>query len=83
MSDDIVNDWKLGKVNKDDPNFQDMIFLWPVSCIACGKFISEEVEMMAAKEVQADKERKMEDHPKWVPRDWETLRKVVQGSWSI
>ena len=83
LSDDIVNDWKLGKVNKDDPNFRDMIFSWPVSCIACGKFISKEVETMAAKEVQADKERKMEDDPKWVPRDWETLRKVVQGSWLI
>ena len=49
----------------------------------CGKFISKEVEMLTAKEVQADKERKMEDNPKWVPRDWETLRKVVQGSWPI
>ena len=54
LSDDIVNDWKLGKVNKDDPNFRDMIFSLPVSCIACGKFISKEVEMMASKEVQTE-----------------------------
>ena len=83
LSDDIVKDWKLGKVDTEDPNFQDLIFALPVSCIACGKFISKEVEMLTAKEVEADKERKMKDDPKWVPRDWETLRKVVQGSWSI
>ena len=67
----------------EDPNFQDLVFALPVSCIACGKFISKEVEMLTAKEVEADKERKMKDDPKWVPRDRETLRKVVQGSWSI
>ena len=67
----------------EDPNFQDLIFALLVSCIACENFISNKVEILTAKEVQADKERKMKDNPKRVPRDWETLRKVVQGSWSI
>ena len=39
--------------------------------------------MLTAKEVEADKERKMKDDPKWVPRDWETPRKAVRGSWPI
>ena len=51
LSDDIVKDWKLGKVDMEDPNFQDLIFTLPVSCIACGKFISKEVEALTAKEV--------------------------------
>ena len=58
LSDGIVKDWKLGKVDTEDPNFQDLIFTLPVSFIACGKFISKEVEMLTAKEVEAGKERK-------------------------
>ena len=42
----------------EDLNFQDLGFALPgVSCIACGKIIPKEVEVLSAKE--AVKERKM------------------------
>ena len=42
----------------EDPTYQDLIFVLPVSCVACGKLISKEVEMLTAKQVEADKELK-------------------------
>ena len=51
LSDDIFKDQKLGKVDMEDPTFQDLTFALPVSCIACEKFTSKEVEMLTVKEV--------------------------------
>ena len=41
-----------------DPNFQDLVFALLVSCIACGKLISKEVEALSAKEADKERERK-------------------------
>ena len=70
---------KVGKTESRGGSWQ--IFALPVSCALCRKFISEKVKNLAAKEVEHDKRRKMEEGPIWIPRDWESLRDVVQKSW--
>ena len=42
----------------EHPNFRDLVFALPVPCIACGKFISKEVEVLSAKEADKERERK-------------------------
>ena len=58
-----------------------LIVALPVSCVLCGKFISENIKDLVAKEVERDKRRKMKEHPNWIPRNWNNLRNVVQNGW--
>ena len=52
-----------------------------MSCALCGKFVSENIKDLAAKEVERDKGRKMAEDQNWSPGNWENLRVVVQKSW--
>ena len=49
-------------VGRSELAAEDLDVAWPeltaLSCIACGKFISKEVEMLTGKEVGADKKEK-------------------------
>ena len=82
LSEKIKKDWSQGEIDTNNPDFKDLIFALPVSCALCGKFISENIKDLAAKEVERDKRRKMEEDPNWIPRDWAKLRDVVQNSWT-
>ena len=82
LSNKIEKDWSLGEVlGTDHPDFKDLIFALLASCALCGKFISENIMALAAKEVERDKRRKMEEDQNWIPRNWENLRDVVQKGW--
>ena len=81
LSERIVADWKLGEVDQQNPEFEDIIFTLPVSCGVCKRFISNEVKELVAEEVRRDKDRKTKQDPKWIARDWETLRSVVHDSY--
>ena len=58
-----------------------MIFALPVTCVMCNQFISKEVKALVNKEVQHDKVQELKENPRWVGRNWEELRSVVQKSW--
>ena len=81
LLDRIVADWQIGKVDNNNPEFEGLIFALPVTCVMCNRFISKEVEALVDKEVQYDKARKLKENPKWIARDWDALRSVVQKSW--
>ena len=82
LADKIEKDWNLEEVlGTDHPVFKDLIFALSVSCALCGKFISENIKDLAAKEVELNKRKKTMEDPNWIPRNWENLRDVVQKSW--
>ena len=66
-----------------NPDLKDLIFALRVSRALCGKFISENIKDIVAKEVERDKRRKMQEDPNWnwIPQNWENLRDAVQNSW--
>ena len=72
----------VGVVDEDhNTEFKDNFFTLPVSCGVCKRFISNEVKELVAEEVRRDKDRKTKQDPKWIARDWETLRSVVHDSY--
>ena len=79
----IVDDWEKGEINPKDPEFKDLLFCLPVSCMMCDNFLSEEVKECVEKEVERDKQRKAKKNPKWKARDWQTLRQVVHANWEM
>ena len=81
LSERIVNDWKIGKVDMNDEKFKGLLFAIPVNCSVCKRYISKEIEEMVNEEVEDDRKRKQKTDPAWVARDWVTLRNVVQKSW--
>ena len=81
LSEKIVDDWKIGKVDLNDERFKDLLFAIPVSCSVCKRYISKEIEEMVNEEVEYDRKRKQKTDPAWVARDWVTLRNVVHESW--
>ena len=48
----------------------------------CHRFISEKVKELVKEAVEKDAVRKRQKDPTWVARDWVTLRRVVQGTWT-
>ena len=46
LSDRIIADWQLGKVDNNHLEFEDLIFALPVTCVPCNKFISKEVKAL-------------------------------------
>ena len=81
LSDEIIADWKIGKINSNDEKFKDLIFANPVSCSVCKRFISKQIEEIVNEEVEDDRKKKQKKNPAWVARDWVTLRNVVHESW--
>ena len=57
LSEIIVADWKLGEVDTQNPDFKDIIFILPVSCGVCNRFILHESKELVAEEVRRDKDR--------------------------
>ena len=82
LSERIVADWNLGIADPTNPEWEDLIFALPVDCAVCHRFISEKVEGLVKEAVKEDADKKRKNDPTWVARDWVTLRKVVQGTWS-
>ena len=82
LSERIVADWNLGIADTTNPEWEDLIFALPVDCAVCHHFISEKVKELVKDAVEKDAVRKRQNDPTWVARDWVTLRKVVQGTWT-
>ena len=61
--------------------FKDLFFCLTVTCGKCNRFLSKEIESAVNYEMQVAETEKLKTNPKWIGRDWKTLRKVVQNSW--
>ena len=77
----IVADWDTGMIDRHDPGFYDLIFALPVTCFMCNRFISKKVKTLVDEEVRSDAARKLKENPRWIARDWNALRYIVQRSW--
>jgi len=79
----IIADWKLGEVDKQNPDFKNTYFTLPVSYRVCNRFISHEVKELVAEEVIRNKERKTKQDPTWIARNWETLHSFVHNNYDL
>ena len=82
LSERIVADWNLGIADPTNPEWEDLLFALPVDCAVCHRFISAKVKELVKEAVEQDAVRKRREDPTWVARDWFTLRRVVQGTWT-
>ena len=81
LPENISADWNLGLIDQSVNDFKDLTFCLPVTCGKCNRFLSKEIESAVNYEMQVAETEKLKTNPKWIGRDWKTLRKVAQNSW--